>query len=406
MFRILFSVFLLFCILSDGSGQQTSGRKFILPEEERDDAVRVSVDSSNILREDFSGKERFRRISPDSFAGAIGMPSKNIRWTPARDQDNLNLMLLRETVQSFDNSVILFSEITGAKDGPFGTRLIFIDTVNLLVLKIVELPFIVENVRCQGSSGNIWFYRKAQPDTLKDTTAFCIYNVRKNEFVTELALESIPKRMAPHITGRFAWILEGNDIKKMYPDGKTEAFLTIPGAADIRLSPDCQHIAVITDKETRLYSTENGSLLSRVKMVPDSTFLFLGGESPRLLIGRNQNKISGLDWPETLYMVNKGSARLLFSNLSGSVAADSSGRAFYAVKPKNRIEKRDSTSGQVMNSYLTTSLRPETPGKTVQLFQASEPGHFIIFDTVGGLSKVDATPRRWRKTGMMRPWTE
>ncbi len=141
-------------------------------------------------------------------------------------------------------------------------------------------------------------------------------------------------------------------------------------------------------------------------MVPDSTFLFLGGESPRLLIGRNQNKISGLDWPETLYMVNKGSARLMFSNLSGSVAADSSGRVFYAVKPKSRIEKRDSVSGQVMNAYLTTSLRPETPGKTVQLFQASEPGHFIIFDTVGGLSKVDATPRRWRKTGMMRPWTE
>lgn len=405
MFRIIVSVFLLFCILSESYGQ-SSGRKFILPEDERGDALEVVVDRSNLLQEDFSGKERFRRLSPDSFAGVLGMPSKHIRWVPARDQDNLNLMLLRETVQSFDNSVIVFSEITGAKEGPFGTRLIFIDTINLIVLKVVEFPFIAENVRCQGSSGKIWFFRKAQPDTLKDTTAFCIYNVPKKEFETELVLEKIPGRMYPHITGRFAWILEKDQVVKMQPDGSREVFLKVPGAKDIRLSPDCQHLAVITDKETRLYSTDGGNLIYRVKMVPDSTFVFLGGESPRLLLGRNQNRISGLDWPETLYMVNRGSARLLFNNLSGSVAADSSGRVFYAVKPKNRIEKRDSSSAQVMMSYVTTSLRPETPGKTLQLFQAFEPGHFIIFDTVGGLSKVDATPRRWRKTGMMRPWTE
>ena len=88
------------------------------------------------------------------------------------------------------------------------------------------------------------------------------------------------------------------------------------------------------------------------------------------------------------------------------MVADHSGRAFYSIKPKNYIEKRDSETGKYMSSANVSSLKPDAPGKPQMLFNAAEPGFFLFFDTVGGLNKVDATPRRWRKLGMMRPWTE
>jgi|GEM_PF-1963596 len=405
MFRIFLFTFLLISVLLPAA--HASGTKFTLPEDERGEADKVEVDSSNVLIEAHSGKEQFRRLSPDSFAGVLGIPPESIRWYPAMNPANLNKMLLRETSQSFDNSVIIFNEITGTQNGPYGTRLIFVDTVNLAVLKLINLPYHAYEVRGQGSSGKIWFLRKGQPDTLRDFSGFGILNVKTGEIVSEQKLKNLPKRMYPHITGRFAWILENEKIYRLFPDGRKDLYLEIPGGiSDFKPSPDTQYIAVVTKKETLMYSTLDKKLVYKVKMVPDSTFVFLSGEPPRLLIGRNLNKISGLDWPETLYLVTRGAPRLIFSNLTGSVVADPSGRAFYSLKPKNRIEKRESTTGKFMSSFNVTSLKPDTPGKPELLFHAAETGFFIIFDSVGGLNKVDATPRRWRKLKMMRPWTE
>ena len=406
MFRIFLCAFLLFSFFLTAESAGSSGNKFILPEDERGEADKVEVDSSNILVEAFSGKESFRRIPPDSFAGVLGKPAQNIRWYPATDSENLNRMLIREASQSFDNSVILFVETTGKKDGPKGSRLIFIDTINLVILKMIELPFFASEVRCQGSSGKVWYLRKGQPDTLQDSSGFGILNVKTGEYETEEKLEVLPKRLYPHITGQFAGIMEGEQILRLYPDGRKEKFLSVPNLRELKVAPDCLHLAAITDKETLLYSTLDAKLAYRVKLVPDLTFLFLSGEPPRLLIGKNLSAIKSLDWPETLYLVSKGAPRLIFSNLSGSVVSDPSGRAFYSVKPKNRIEKRDSSSGQYMSASMVTSLKPDTPGKPELLFHAAENGYFLIFDTVGGLSKIDATPRRWKKIGMMRPWTE
>ena len=406
MFRIFLFTFLLFSVLLPAA--HASGTKFTLPEDERGEAETVAVDSSNILVEAFSGNEQLRRLPPDSFAGVLGIPSENIRWYPAMNPANLNQMMLRETTQSFDNSVIIFNEITGAANGPHGTRIIFVDTINLIILKLVNLPYHAYEIRCQGSSGKIWFLRKGQPDTLRDSSGFCIFDVKTESIVSEQKLATLPKRMYPHITGRFAWILENEKIYRLFPDGRKDLYLEIPGGiSDFKPSPDTQYIAVVTNKkETRVYSTLTKEVAYKVKMVPDSTFIFLNGEPPRLLIGRNLNHIAGLTWPETLYLITKGAPRLIFSDLFGSVVADPSGRAFYSIKPKNRIEKRDSSSGKTMSSFNVTSLKPDTPGKPVLLFHAAESGFFIIFDSVGGLNKIDATPRRWRKLKMMRPWTE
>lgn len=406
MFRSFLCVFLLFCIVSPILSQEKSGRKFILPEDEQDESAEIKVDSSNILVEAFSGQEGFRRISKDSFAGVIGMPEKHIRWYPAQDQENLNRMLIQEVSQSFDNSVVVFTEQTGVQGGPRGTRIIIVDTVNLVVMKIIELPFLAREIRCQGSSGKIWFLRKAQPDTLKDSSALCILDVKAEKIEKNISLITLPDRLYPHITGTFAWTLEDGNVFRYYTNGKRELFRNVPKAVDLKISPDCQFLAVITEKETQVYSTDSAEMLYRVKMVPDQTFLFLGGEPPRILIGKNTSGIAGLEWPETLYMVNKGSARQLCNNLIGSVVLDPSGRVFYAMKPKKRIEKRDSTTGRVMTSYFTTGLKPVTPGTTYKLFHAAEPGHFLLFDTAGGINKIDATPRRWKKIRMMRPWTE
>lgn len=406
MFRIILCAFLLFSFFCPAESSEPAGSKFILPEDERGEIEKVEVDSSNILEEAFSGKEQFRRIPADSFAGVLGMPSQNIRWYPATDPENLNRMLLRETSQSFDNSVILFVEATGKNDGAKGTRLIFVDTINLIVLKRIELPFFATEVRCQGSSGKVWYLRKGQPDTLRDSSGFGILNVKTGEIEKEQKLDSLPKRLYPHITGQFAWIMEKEKILRLYPDGKKEVFQSVPNLRDLKVSPDCLHLAAITERETQLYSTLESKLVYRVRLVPDLTFLFLNGEPPRLLIGKNQSAFRSLSWPETLYLVTRGAPRLLFPNLSGSVVADPSGRAFYAVKPKNRIEKRDSGSGQQMSASMVNSLKPDTPGKPEILFQSPENGYFLIFDTVGGINKIDATPRRWKKIRMMRPWTE
>lgn len=406
MFRISLCTFLLLSLLLFAVSADASGNKFILPEEERDDTVKIEVDTSNILIEAFSGKENFRRVSPDSFAGVLGRPTQNIRWYPAADPENRNRMLIRETSQSFDNSVIVFVESTGKTDGPKGSRILFVDTVNLIVLKMLELPFRVSEVRCQGSSGKIWYLRTAQPDTLNDSSGFGIIDAKTGETLTEKKLQTLPKRMYPHFTGQFAWILEKNQILRLFPNGKKELFLKLPEIREMKVSPDCMYLAVVTEKETRLYSAMDASLIYRVKLVPDQTFVFLSGEPPRLLLGQSISSVGNLAWPERLYLVTNGAPRLIFSNLSGSVVADPSGRVFYSIKPKNRIEKRNSTTGQYMSSYMVTSLKPDTPGKPEMLFHAAENGYFLIFDTVGGLNKIDATPRRWKKIGMMRPWTE
>ena len=406
MFRSFLCAILLFSILLPAA-VLASGGKFILPESELGEAAKVEVDSSNILIEAFSGKEQFRRLSPDSFAGVLGLPQKNIRWYPAVDPENLNRMMLRETSQSFDNSVVIFTESTGKKDGPNGSRLVFADTINMVVLKLIELPFYAYEIRCQGSSGKIWYLRKAQPDTLRDISGFGIYDVKNEEVVSEIEMKTLPKRLYPHITGRFAWILENGKICCLYPDGRKELYLGLKEEIkDFKPSPDCQFLAVFTEKQTKLYSADDKKLVYNINIVPDSTFVFLGGDPPSFLIGKNLSNFESLTWPETLYLVRKGQPRLIMSNLSGTVVADHSGRAFYSIKPKNHIEKRDSETGKYMSSASVTSLKPDTPGKPQLLFNAAEPGFFLIFDSVGGLNKIDATPRRWRKLGMMRPWTE
>lgn len=406
MVRSYLTIFLLFSACLSAIAAEPSGNTFIVPEEERSDVETVVVDSSNILEEDFSGKESFRRVPADSFAGVLGRPAKNIRWYPAADPNNPNRTMIRETSQSFDNSVIVFTENTGKREGPNGTRLIFVDTVNLIVLRRIELPFWIQEVRCQGSSGKVWYLRKAQPDQLRDSSGFGILDVRSGEILTEQKLETLPKRMYPHITGKYAWILEDEKVFHLYPNGEKKLFLDVPGAAELKVSPDGLYLAIITGKDTRLYSAINGKLVYKVNLVPGLTFVFLGGDPPRLLIGVGNSGFKNLSWPETLYMVSKGSPRYLFNNLSGPVVSDPSGRAFYAIKPKNRIEKLDSVSGKYMSSSIVTSLKPDTPGRPEQLYQAMESGFFIIYDSVGGLNKIDAIPRRWRKLGMMRPWTE
>lgn len=406
MFRTSLHAFLLFSFLICIAPVNASEGKFILPEDEQERAEKIEVNTSNLLVEDFTGRENFRRISPDSFAGVLGRPARNTRWYPAANPENVNQMLIRESHQSFDNSVIVFVEATGSQNGPKGSRILFIDTVNLFVLKMLELPFYAMEVRCQGSSGKIWYLRKGQPDTLNDSSGFGILDAVSGEILEEHKLSVLPKRLYPHFTGKFAWIMEKDQVMRLYPDGKKELFLKLPNLKEMKVSPDCMYLAAVTDKETRLYSTSDAKLVYNVKIVPDQTFVFLNGEPPRLLLGRSTSKFGNLDWPETLYLVTKGAPRLIFSNLSGSIVADPSGRAFYAIKPKNRVEKRESTTGTFMSSYIVTSLKPTTPGKPVRLFQAAENGYFIMFDSVGGLNKIDATPRRWKKIHMMRPWTE
>ena len=104
--------------------------------------------------------------------------------------------------------------------------------------------------------------------------------------------------------------------------------------------------------------------------------------------------------------MSSGSERQIIDTLSGSLVPDISGKYCYAVLPGAKIGRIDIQSGKMEGYAFFHSLKPVKPGNILMLFPLSEPCRFLVFDTVGGFSKVDAVTKRWKKIGSMRPWTE
>ena len=250
MIRSLLLIFCAICLTAPFHAE-SAGVKFIVPAEEREDLPKIETDSSNLRIEPFTGGENFLPLPEDSFAAALGMPEEHIRWVPEQDPVMINNMRLRGTDSSFDNSVLLLAETTGKKDGPNGTRIILYSTTNLIVLRVIELPCLAREIRCEGSSGRIWFLREPQPDTLMDSPAVCILNAKSGKIEQEIPLKSLPSRLYPHITGKFAWVLRGQEVNRLYPDGKEQKYLKLEGVKDMVFSPDRRFFALQTTDETK-----------------------------------------------------------------------------------------------------------------------------------------------------------
>lgn len=364
------------------------------------------MDSSNLRIEPFSGEEAFRELSGESFAAAIGMPEEHIRWVPAMEPGNASRMWLQEFSLSFDYSVLLLSERTGEKDGPFGTRILLFSTNNLVALRVIELPYIAREIRCEGCSGRLWFLREPQPDTLRDSAALCILDVKEGKLIQEIPLKSVPDRMVPHITGKFAWIYEKGVLSRVYSDGNIQKVLQVKDGKDLSFSPDCEYFTVMTKTGFEVYSSGTVRRINKTDFVSGNTFLYLNGDPPGFLVGKSKSGIPGLFWLETLYIVTEGKIRIFSDDLSGSIVPDFSGKSFFAVKPNGRIERLNAVTGKTVGYCIHRSLKPAYPGNILHLFPLNEPDRFLIFDTAGGLSKVDASTKRWHRVQSMRPWTE
>ncbi len=385
------------------SADDTSEQKAVKPE--------VKVSSNHILRTPAGSGDRAeirqRRSSewvPRSIAPAGSLAAffsekrtEKIIWNPEISGGSLDMTRVTDCKISPDSSVIAFVETTGDSDGPYGSRIILLDTYSWLILKVIEIPgrWIEKITFDPGNPGVIAALCRKQKE-LEQPIGVAVFDLKDG-------LEKTFEHITGILSGEYAFaIVDGKlfvsltekggvvvlSMPSLRADSRTTVYAASPtGSPVLAVSGNGKLFAIASrnSRKIRIYKTSDLMQLSTVDM-PVSRYIpnqlhFVNNDSDLLVCAEDPAPVEN-------YLLAGGSSYKLDGASAGIAVLTPDQKYAYCLmrnEPVIRIIDTATRAETGSINYKKAEPRPNNPdiGKPKFIFYLKHLDCVAVFDRNG-----------------------
>ncbi len=357
----------------------------------------TEAEAANPIRRRSSSEWEIRSVAeknPGAMSELLKDPAApegtRLVWQPQEMPTLLSPVRLPDAQISPDSSVIAFVETTGAAEGPFGSRLILMNTADWTILRIIDIPGrrIGKIVWIPGTA-KIAAVCHAQPE-LEQQNGLAVFDLQSGKetgFIripegmgdTAFLADSRQRIILSHPTLPELVLIPADDLVSAKP----AVIHTEQPNAVAALSPDGKYLAVVpaeNGKRISVYKTADLQPLStsELKNAPSLHCLFfLGGIDRFYLCGKMMQESA---------ILRNGQSRKLEGVTAGIGLAEPDGNTVYHAQVNgNRISVIDVRSGAERRCIETNKAEPrlKKPGTIAELFLIPAIRGLAVLDTQG-----------------------
>ena len=310
---------------------------------------------------------------------------KLIQWAPQRVTGSIAGVRLPSAAISYDQSVLAFAELFGAESGPFGTRIVLLNTHDWRILKIIELKRKVKKIVFAGDTVCLAALCAEQP-ALEQSGGLSLIRLDSG---AETYFAEVPPSFEGDLgAGRSGCVFLADsrvgEIRYWKP-GKTVKTGVIRTAAPAKLgfSPDGRILAAANGKGTiELFKMSDFRLLNTVKLplsqeYPIHQVLFLNNEEDFLCAPDPLSDRSSFVYRASQIFELKGRS-------SGSNVITGDGlRILHLKKVNGEIEILESDTLRKITSLLPEQVKPNTHGDPAHVFYLDHARLTAVLDAGG-----------------------
>lgn len=376
----------------------------------KEEKPEVKADSSNVSIEENQNNAssgpidvaKKLKVPPGSFAARITQTSRILNWQPKWRYTGAGGPWLPAAELSPDLSVIAIVETIGETEGPFGSRLIFIETYNWNIVRILELMNKkIEKIRFIPGTTHLLCWSSKQVD-LKEPNSLFILNARNGR------IRSLTKKFH----NPFSCIIAGRKGKRVFAkdSGSDKLFvfenlrnlddfksiktgISAPDAP-MAVSPDNSEIAALGNGKAEFYGVENLKLKKSFKTGDDYT----------------PDTVLFADSDRNLAAVKKEGAACFFRGDFKVELTDFAGDVIFVFNDRKNgltlameMRKQDEfvlygvpDLGKI-SSFIPRKMKPKTKGDTLAGGYLPHSRGIVILDSNGNLMFIYKPTKKWKK---------
>jgi hypothetical protein len=335
-------------------------------------------------------------VPPASMAGRIMEQDKEIEWVPKWRYHGTGGPWLPAVALSTDKSLLAIVETTGQDDGPYGSRIVFLNTYNWRVAKIIDLKRKVTKILFIPKS-NLLVCQSSVQKELKQPRLLFLLNCRRGKIV------SSSKIIKDDISG---WDVD-KDGKSLLVRMKDNKKLFIFDARRLKEAP-------------RTVKMENTGGV--VTFMPDGISAVVAGDKSLEITdleevdkkyplpdGFTADSIRVLDNDKTFILGSKKQGKVLaFRSGNFEILADfATGFIFYCSSKKTLIiEQKKENALTFLSvpdlketaSFSPSAKKPKTHGDILIVAYISHCEKYLGLDNQGNCYLLYKPTKKWRKT--------
>ncbi len=399
MHRIVSLSAAMACVLSAALfcfGAESSLKARIPLEEQRKQAV-IQVDGSNLRIEEKLPlpTDKKKKTDPSSLAARLGEPEKDIHWTPAWNPKGSGSLRLRSVVSSPDKSVIVCLEETGTiGKGPYGGRLLIVDTVGRRILRVFEIGRKITRIALDPAAMSAVCFAEKQEE-LSQKSGFAVVDLRSGAEMVFVPAETPVSFLVR--SGKIYSASANGVVTVFRPGAEEKKTFTAGPSPRLDLSGDGKLLIAASDDAVRFYNPDSLKEIRSVKL-PAGTRLY------RIVQGsRDASRLfysTGTGYGKSkVFLVMEQGVKEVSDDSSGEIACNPKDNAFFCGRLlRNRLYRLDPNTFEELSYCDPKNLRPVTSGKTLELFCGPLPGEVIVLDSRGALYSLQSIRKRWRKS--------
>lgn len=325
-------------------------------------------------------------VPPHSLAAKLKRADgKRIQWAPQRVTGSIPGVRLPDAAISYDQSVLAFAELFGAESGPYGTRIILLNTHDWHILKIIEIKRKVKKITFAGDTVYLAALCAEQP-ALEQSGGLSL--IRLDSGAEAYFAELPPPSEGDLGAGRSGCVFladSQNSGIRYWKPGKPVKTGVIPTAAPAKLgfSPDGKILAAANGKGTiELFKMSDFRLLNTVRLpfsqeYPIHQVLFLNNAKDFLCAPDPLSDRSSFVYRASQIFELKGRS-------SGSNVITGDGlRILHLKKVNGEIEILESDTLQKITSFMPEHVKPDTHGDPAHVFYLDHARLTAVLDTGG-----------------------
>jgi len=325
----------------------------------------------------------------DCMAQRLQKNSKITVWRPKWYFYGTGKLMLPQVKLSHDKSVIAFVELFGSQMGPFGSRIVLVNTYTWETVdvhtfndkKISKLVF--------GSGDNIYFYTEEQTK-LKQKSALSKYSLKSRSVQENLqcSLSDIS-----YVKDKGLCIKHSDNTKmQLFPDDDfNQPFdFTTKSLGGVLATSAPDKILLFGDKNLLYFKSDvawpqktishDYSVTNAVALDADSQSAFITKGGKLILQTKN-----------TFREITTGTNNILFHNISKNKLIIEKGF-------KSTVEIYSLPDLLLEDTIASPLIRPKTKGRALFINYLPHHDQYVAFDSYGNLYMLYPKNRRWSKT--------
>ncbi|OGV52214.1 MAG: hypothetical protein A2017_18390 [Lentisphaerae bacterium GWF2_44_16] len=370
---------------------------------------KIENDRQNVIIEkksDISNSEKTAKSSkkkgesstpPSSTAAKIALSDKVIEWKPQWRYKGIGGPWLPDANLSPDLSLIAIVETTGKDDGPYGSRIVFVNTYNWNIVRIIELDRKISRICYVPTTEYIicWAEKQLslkQPHSLllvdcKSGNIISASNLIKDQ-ISSLACDSSGERLfAKSAENNDIYIFNAQDFQK-----KPKILKSKSKGGSATSSADNSILAVAGENILEIFNYKNYTLLKTVNL-PDgfnADKILFAGDSRMMAISSQDEKVLFL----------RGDVQKIISDFYGNVLFFNPKNNILTVGRENKgnIVVLSVPSLDEIATFAPKNVKPATYAPIILAEYLPNRDGIVMLDEHGNMYLMTQPSKRWKKT--------